>query len=197
MKAKKTLTLVLCMVLVAALSVAGTLAYLTSEDTVTNTFTVGEIEITMDEADTDEYGEEILKDGKAVDRVTENAYLLVPGHEYKKDPVVHVTANSEASWLFVRITNDIAAIEDKNATIAAQITANGWTELKTDVYYQQHSKNTTDDVDYPVFETFTIGGDVDNTTLADYEGETVMVEAFAIQQMELSTAAEAWAALGE
>ena len=47
---KRVLLIVFAMVLVAALSVGLTLAYLTSQDSVTNTFTVGQVNITMDEA---------------------------------------------------------------------------------------------------------------------------------------------------
>lgn len=51
MKTKsKALLLTLCAVLLIAASVLGTMAYLTSTDTVTNTFTVGKVEIKHDEA---------------------------------------------------------------------------------------------------------------------------------------------------
>jgi len=63
-------------------SVFGTLAYLTATDTVTNTFTVGKVQITLDEAPVDANGE--TTDG---DRVKKNNYHLLPGHEYDKDPI--------------------------------------------------------------------------------------------------------------
>lgn len=46
-------------VLLVAASVMGTLAYLTSTDTVKNTFTVGKVAITLDEAEVTEYGEAV------------------------------------------------------------------------------------------------------------------------------------------
>ncbi len=50
MKARnKILLLALCMAALIAVSVIGTMAYLTSTKTVTNTFTVGKVEITLDE----------------------------------------------------------------------------------------------------------------------------------------------------
>ena len=49
MKKLKVLGLSLCAVLLIAASVLGTLAYLTAQDTVTNTFTVGQVDITLDE----------------------------------------------------------------------------------------------------------------------------------------------------
>ncbi|MEG1858334.1 MAG: TasA family protein, partial [Pseudoflavonifractor sp.] len=49
MKMKKVALLVSAAVLVIAVSVGGTLAYLTSTDTKTNTVTIGNVEIKVDE----------------------------------------------------------------------------------------------------------------------------------------------------
>ena len=94
MKTKsKALLLALCAVLLVAASVLGTMAYLTSQAEVTNTFTVGSVSITLDEAPVDENGE-----ATTGTRVTENSYKLMPGHKYDKDPTIHVAANSEDCW---------------------------------------------------------------------------------------------------
>jgi len=53
---KRTLILVTSLVLAMSLSVFGTVAYLTSSQTVTNTFTVGDVQITLTETDVDEDG---------------------------------------------------------------------------------------------------------------------------------------------
>ena len=50
MKKFKALLVVACALLLVAASVFGTMAYLTSTDTVTNTFTVGKVAIKLDEA---------------------------------------------------------------------------------------------------------------------------------------------------
>ena len=74
MKTKsKALLLTLCAVLLVAASVMGTMAYLTSNDTVTNTFTVGKVAIKLDEAN-------VGTDGKVIDatRVKANEYKLLP-----------------------------------------------------------------------------------------------------------------------
>jgi len=132
-------------------SVFGTLAYLTSTDTVTNTFTVGKVQITLDEAPVDANGE--TTDG---DRVKKNNYHLLPGHEYDKDPIVHFQPNSEASWLFVEVKNDISVIESTETgykSIVTQITENGWTALDgvAGVYYKSVDANTgANAIDYPV-----------------------------------------------
>ncbi len=97
---KKSIALVMMAVLLVAASVMGTLAYLTSKESVKNTFTVGKVKITLDEAKVDE-------DGKAIegaDRVKENSYKLMPGHEYTKDPTVTVKAGSEESYVRLLVT---------------------------------------------------------------------------------------------
>ena len=49
MKKSKVLLTLLCAVALVATSVFGTLAYLTSQDAVVNTFTIGSVVITLDE----------------------------------------------------------------------------------------------------------------------------------------------------
>lgn len=185
---KKKLMTVLAIVLVVALSVAGTYAYLTSQDTVTNTFTVGNIAITLDEAKVDEYG---VVDASAA-RVDANTYKLIPGHSYTKDPTVHFAAGSEASYLFVEVVDQISAIE-ADTTVAAQIAANGWTKLEgvDNVYYKSVSANTGDEaVNYPVFGSFKL---TDNAAVASYAGKTITVTAYAVQADGFDTASAAWA----
>ena len=108
MKTKsKALLLTLCAVLLVAASVLGTMAYLTSTDTVTNTFTVGKVEIKLDEA-------KVTTDGIPVEgagRVTANSYKLMPGTTYTKDPTVTVKAGSEDSYVRMKVTfNNAAAL---------------------------------------------------------------------------------------
>lgn len=188
---KKTLTVLLALVLVIAMSVAGTMAYLTSTDSVTNTFTVGKVRITLDETKVDEYGTADATTGTTVTRVQENNYKLIPGHSYIKDPIVHVDADSENSWVFVKVTNDISAIIDSANTLEAQILANGWTALTGvgGVYYQEYTKGQTDK-DLKVFESFEITGNAD---VSAYNGKTIVVNAYAIQKDGFATAAAAWA----
>ena len=101
MKTKsKALLLTLCAVLLVAASVLGTMAYLTSTDTVTNTFTIGKVEIKLDEAKVNADG--IPVEGAA--RVQANSYKLMPGTTYTKDPTVTVKAGSEASYVRMKVT---------------------------------------------------------------------------------------------
>ena len=77
--AKKGLLLTVCALALVVASVFGTLAYLTSEDTVTNTFTVGKVAINLDEALANPDGT-LVDNG--VTRVKENSYKLLPVHTY-------------------------------------------------------------------------------------------------------------------
>lgn len=189
--ARKALLLVLCAALLVSATVMGTVAYLTSQDAVTNIFTVGKVAITLDELDVD-------NDTAAEnDRDKQNDYHLLPGSKHVKDPTVHVVANSEDSYIFVKVVNNIAAIEAEGdkGTIAAQITAKGWTALEgaSGVYYKTYTKSATV-VDMVVFEEFNIKGDITNDALAAYQGKTIEVTAYAIQQTGFTNANAAWTA---
>lgn len=183
---KKVFMTVLCAAALVVASVLGTMAFLTSKDQVNNTFTVGNVAITLDEAKVDTAGTPV--EGAA--RVKANTYKLIPGHEYTKDPTVHVTANSEDSWVFVKVKDDITAIE-ADTTVADQIKANGWTALDgfTGVYYKEYATATTQ-TDLVVFENFKVKGDAD---VSQYANAKIDVTAYAIQKDGFDTAAKAWA----
>ena len=200
-KILKVLALVACAVLLVVGSIAGTLAYMTSlTGTVTNTFTVGNVAITLDELDVDEYGVAVPNADPA--RVMANAYKLVPGHKYVKDPTIHVAEGSEDCWLFVKVENGISAIEG-GTTIAAQMATNGWTQLEVDgvavenVYYHAVVDARTEAKDVKVFESFTLKTDANVASYVDNEGNvsaTIAVTAYAVQADGFNTAAAAWAA---
>lgn len=101
MKTKsKALLLTLCAVLLIAASVLGTMAYLTSTAKVENTFTVGKVEIKLDEAKVNADGIPV----EGADRVTANSYKLMPGTTCTKDPTVTVKAGSEESYVRMKVT---------------------------------------------------------------------------------------------
>lgn len=90
---RKALLLTFCAVLLVVASVLGTIAYLTSQDEVKNTFTVGQVAINLDEAKVNPDGTPVAN----ADRVKANSYKLLPGHTYTKDPTVTVLKGSESS----------------------------------------------------------------------------------------------------
>lgn len=97
---KKTITTALAFVLAICAAVGGTMAWLTAESTdVKNTFTIGDITITLDESAANT-GNDMEAD-----------YHFVPGDTIARDPRVTVNADSEANYLFINVT-------EKNNTIA-------------------------------------------------------------------------------
>lgn len=183
---KKVFVTVLCAAALVVASVLGTMAYLTSQtETVTNTFTVGNVAITLDETDVTPMG---VKDTDV--RVQGNEYKLIPGHTYIKDPTIHVDTDSEESWLFVKVVDEIAGIE-ADTTVAAQMAANGWTAVDGATNVYAYKATVTAGQDIKVFENFTIKG---TAAVADYAGKTITVEAYAIQADGFDTAAAAWEA---
>ena len=211
-RTKKILVTLLCAVLLVTGTVAVTVAYLTASTTVVeNTFAVGKVAITLDEADVNEYGELLDKNGNVweedaelADRVQENKYKLIPGHEYVKDPTVHVTVESEPCWLFVKVENGLADIEaDVEADaangieaindIADQMTENGWSLVNgtTNVYsYKDKVDARTAQQDVIIFSKFTL---TDAAEVAKYASAKITIDAYAVQADGFSTAAEAWA----
>ena len=193
MKTKtKALILSLCAILLVVTSVFGTMAYLTSQADVSNTFSVGKVNITMDETDVD-------NSTSGASRDTSNAYLLMPGSTYPKDPIVHVRADSESCYIFVKVENGIAAFEAATAgdytNIAGQISANGWTSLNgvANVYYKEYVKGQ-EATDLTVFTELKIADDANDTSGWDQiDGKTIDVTAYAVQKASFDTAEEAWA----
>lgn len=146
---KKKLTTVLAIVLVVALSVAGTYAYLTAQtDTVKNTFTAAGLasKFTLDESKATQQ-----TDGSYTldvnDRVQENTYSVVPKVNLAKDPTVHVKLEKNVgAYVFLAVDNNLgdgltATIDDTQWTaLNKTYTANGaeWT-----IYYKQLAGSAT------------------------------------------------------
>ena len=84
------------LVIVAILAIGATLAYFTDTKTATNTFTMGDVKIKLDETNVND------PDG---DRVTSNAYDVYPGAEVMKDPIVHNVGKNGA---YIRATVNVS-----------------------------------------------------------------------------------------
>jgi len=140
MHAKKTnktkvLAVVLALVLVVGCAAGATLAWLmdTTQEVV-NTFTYGDINITLTENDNG-----VDNDNNA----NTNSYKMIPGNTITKDPKVTVVKDSEACWLFVKIeAENGAALKTVDDTYPAGTylvyeVATGWTPLAgyAGVYY--------------------------------------------------------------
>lgn len=213
MKKTKVLLTLACAVLLVAASVMGTLAYLTSTDEVTNTFTVGQVKITLDEA-------KVGTDGKALtgddaQRVQENSYKLMPGHVYDKDPTVTVKAGSEESYIKLVATvskaNELDAIFAKYqitdlTTVIGGYDATNWilqgggsvkdTEANTRTYVfyykEKVSAGEKDVVLDDLFETITVPAGLTNEDIKTIQDMTITVKAYAIQADGFANADAAW-----
>lgn len=140
---KKKIALLMAMVMLFGMTVAGTLAWLQAEtDPVVNTFTVGNINITLDEADVDDTDE----DGDVTERDKANEYKMIPGQTYTKDPIVTVKADSEDCYLFVKVielNNTLPGTTDK--VIEWTMLETGWTyDATNDVYHRNVALSDTD-----------------------------------------------------
>lgn len=160
--------------LIVCATVAGTLAWLTDTTApVVNTFTVGDINITLTES--------------------ENLDLkMVPGQPIEKDPKVTVKAGSEACWLFVKV--------DKSVNFDGFMTfemADGWIALSghAGVYYRNVDATNADtgfdvlkDKKVMVLETVT------KTMLegAKTNAPTLTFTAYAVQKDGINDATTAW-----
>ena len=187
----------LCAILLVGASVAGTVAYLTSQSEVVNTFTVGKVIITLDERDVD--NDDNKEDNVTVDDVTRdkaNKYKLIPGPHYEKDPDIHVDSTSESCWVFVKVINDIEKFE-VGTTISAQILANNWLPVDDydNVYYQVYDADQTNpDTDLEVFQGFTLSDeaeDIDGWNSID-ENTKITVIGYAVQYDAFNSAKDAW-----
>lgn len=210
MKKFKALLVVACALLLVAASVFGTMAYLTSQDTVTNTFTVGQVAIKLDEAKANTDGS--LVEGAA--RVKTNSYKLLPGHTYNKDPMVTVLKDSEPSYVKMTVTfskaNELDAIfapDGANLTsifngydsanwIAKGNTKDVTANTRTYEFWYKEAVGAPDGnvaLD-ALFDSITVPGAITKEQLATIEGMTITVNAYAIQADGFTDANAAWAA---
>lgn len=89
---KKITAIFLCVALVAIAIVGASLAYFTDTKTATNTFTMGDVKIVLDETSVA---------NPTGPRVASNTYNTYPGAVVKKDPIVH---NIGANAAYIRAT---------------------------------------------------------------------------------------------
>ena len=174
----KAFVVMLALVLALGCAVGGTIAWLTAQTgKVTNTFTYGDINITLEET-------------------TGENYKIIPGKNIDKDPKVTVKAGSEDCWLFVKVVEDGTFVEKK---VTYEI-ADGWqlVDGQTNVYWRE-VKNTDTVREFSVLkdkkvfvkDTLTKDDIKDITT-----NPTLTFTAYAIQKEGFADAKAAWAEIG-
>ncbi len=185
MKKKITLT-VTALALVICVAAGATLAWLVDKtDDVTNTFTYGNIDITLTETwNTDTDGDE-----------TNDAWVakMIPGNTISKDPEVTVEGGSEACWLFVKVTESETLKDFITYTVNSD-----WKELEDGVYYREVEASDSDQ-SFNVLDgdQVTVSSTVTKTMMDGLEAgtttaPTLTFKAYAIQKSNFSDAATAW-----
>jgi len=174
----KTFVAMLALVLVIGCAVGGTVAWLVSStNAVVNTFTYGDINITLGET-------------------TGSDYTIIPGVNIDKNPKVTVKKDSEACWLFVKV-------EEEGTFVANRVTysiADGWTkgdgkDIPTNVYYRAVDA-VEKDTDFAVLKDNKIYVS-EELTKDDIKSITTQPKltftAYAVQKDGIADAATAWA----
>ena len=178
-KYAKIAALLMAFVLVIAGTVGVTMALLTDTKTVTNTFTIGKVAITLDETKGD-------------------GAKLVPGTTIDKDPKVTVIADSEACYVFVKIEKSADIADKINTTedIVNYTIATGWTLFAEGVYYRTVDASDSNQ-EFGVFanDQVTVHADATADMLTDAKKYTLTITAYACQKENVDDAATAWAAL--
>lgn len=185
---KKILAAALAAVLCVGAGVGGTLAWLTATSgTVTNTFTVGDINIKLDEAP-------LKADGTldtAADRVNANvkdSYKIVPGGTQPKDPTVTVLEKSEKCYVYVSIENNIVLTKDGKSVAVASVDIDtskweliGTKDNETVYRYKTVVDAATADVKVPVFANVTYSDTITKADIGALADKTIVINSFAHQ----------------
>lgn len=175
------LVLVLALALIVGVAGGATFAWLTAKtDPVVNTFTYGDINITLAET-------------------TGSDYKIIPGVDIEKDPLVTVKAGSEACWLFVKV-------EEEGTFVANKVTysiADGWTKgdgtkIPANVYYRAVDA-VKNDTDFAVLKDnkIYVSDTLTKIDIKDISTTTpkLSITAYAIQKDGMANAEKAWAAI--
>ncbi len=175
---KKTIITIIATVLVCCTVMGGTLAYLMDKTTtITNTFTVGNVDIDLTEEN-------------------EGPYKMIPGSTITKDPEITVKKGSEACYVFVKIEETATASDILSWTIAT-----GWTQLKdgsdqdiAGVFYRTQAAIAENGVDaiYSVFQNDQVTVDSDLSASTNTSNCKITITGYAVQKDNVNTPYEAW-----
>ncbi len=198
-KVKQILLVAVAMILVSAISIAATFAYLYDDsETARNTFTIGKIELHLDEAKVNEDGKPVDEDGNVLDnvadapRVYENEYKLIPGRTYVKDPTVYVEEGSEVCIVFVLIyipdsinavmlNNDDYSIEKQVGKSWHRLSDDHVVQVEDGKYLLFGQLDVTAGSVLPLFDNIAIRPDATSEELEKAEREEIVITAYAIQ----------------
>lgn len=178
---KKIFLAVLALSLILFGSVNVSLAYLTDMDSAYNSFTVGQVGLSL--------SDEVASAARAA---ADNK--LIPGCTYEKKPVITVDTASEDCWLFVKLENGVESIEPEGeASIAAQMEKNNWKRLDGAENIWYHDGMVSGGTQIYLFESFSVDSAVTAEALFACDGAKIAVTAYGIQAAGFDSADDAWA----
>lgn len=177
---KKTLTLMLAFVLVIGCTIGGTVAWLSAQtDAVVNTFTLGDINITLHET-------------------TAEHYTIIPGGKSAKDPTITVKSGSEKCYVYAIVENQLK--RSGQTVVTPNIDPDKWMVVdasadKTLYRYCQIVDAANADVILPVFTEVTYADCIEKTDLPTLNDKTITIQGYAHQsdntdQLTADTAAK-------
>lgn len=201
MKAKKIVILAAAFVLVAAMAVAGTLAWLTAtSESVTNTFKathLGEVQIT-ETSTTKEFlvtpGVDIEKDPELDFTRTINGVAIEAGYDVDAYVFVEITSTN---WKYNAASGKYELAVGNDADALSFAIDSGWTRLADDkdVYYKEVAKGDgLTDVAIISNDTITVAKTITESDIAD-AASTLTFKPYAIQKAGFTTVADAWTAV--
>lgn len=191
---KKLITAIIALSLALCCLIGVTMAWLMdTTPTVENTFTTGDVEITLKESPLNADGTY----GTPAEG-TQNAYQMIPGTEYKKDPTVAVDANSETCYLFVKF-EEIGNASTYLTYTSTLTSANGWTQgdgtnIPSNVWYREVEKGASERSwallagDKITVNATSVTKDNMNTAA----NAALKYTAYAVQKANVADAAAAW-----
>lgn len=152
-----------------------TFAYLTAQtDELKNTFTVGDLKITLTET-------------------YEQNSKIYPGVEIPKTPVVTVKANSEPSYVYVSIDNQLEPTGVLNIDTTKWIKVGGNTATKSVYRYFEIIPLSTTDLALTVFTTVSFSDEL--TSVTGLAEKDILIDAFAHQSLATTETVATAAAL--
>lgn len=189
---KKLITAIIALSLALCCLVGVTMAWLMDETpTVENTFTYGDVTITLKESPVDANGQ---KNGDAAEG-TKNSYAMIPGNEYYKDPTVAVDSASEDCYLFVKF-EEVGNASTYLTYTSTLTEANGWklVDGTTNVWYRVVNKaDTIRSWELLAGNVITVNATaVTKENMDTAKAAALKYTAYAVQKANVDDAAAAW-----
>ena len=191
---KKSVLILCCAVLVLLAVIGGTMAFFTDAETKVNTFTVGDLDITLSESSWDD-----VSDGK----------LMIPGYKTEKNPTVTAVEGDSYMRLSLEfVSKDETVMSDERvAKIMQTINFEGNRGVNDNAFSKDDSRSTGTKHYYNYIGKFSEGAEVvlfdsvsipsewnqeDMNTLGEYE---IVIRAEAIQYENFNSQEDAFSAL--